>query len=108
MILSHKRDWEVCGEAKNGWEAVRQVMDLAPDIVILDVFMMGKNGFEAAAEIQQVAPRTKIIFFSMHEVPASARVVGGNAFVSKGSSAQELVTTIERVVAEPKKRATSA
>ena len=38
-LLAGHADWEVCGEARDGWEAVEKVAELKPDIVILDIRM---------------------------------------------------------------------
>jgi DNA-binding NarL/FixJ family response regulator len=95
--LTGKRGWRVCGEATNGMEAVAKTLELKPDVIILDVSMVGMNGFEAATEIRLFAKSTKIIFFSMHDVQASARAVGGDAFVTKTQPVKELIAAIERV-----------
>ncbi|HXW56351.1 MAG TPA: response regulator transcription factor [Candidatus Cybelea sp.] len=89
--------WEVCGEAGNGENAIAKVEELAPDVVILDVAMPGMNGFETAMRIRRMAPATKIILFSIQEVPATADQVGADAFVSKASGLSNLVATVERL-----------
>ena len=99
-LLEFRRDWQVCGEAANGEEAIARVRELAPDVVILDLSMPVMNGFEAAEEIRRSSPATKIIFFSVHEVPSTARTVGGDAFVSKSAPASHLLEEVERVAAE--------
>jgi DNA-binding NarL/FixJ family response regulator len=96
-LIGHKAGWQVCGEAANGEEAIAKVRDLAPDVVILDLTMPVINGFEAAAEIRRIAPSTKIVFFSVHDVPVVAREVGADVFVSKSSAAQVLISAIERL-----------
>jgi DNA-binding NarL/FixJ family response regulator len=98
MLLSNYGSFEVCGEAKDGMEAIRMVPELSPHVVILDLSMPKMNGFETAARLRQMAPSVKIVFFSVHEVPTSARWVGADAFVSKSSAPQELVHTINRVL----------
>jgi DNA-binding NarL/FixJ family response regulator len=102
-LLRDRADWQICGEATNGREAIGKVWDLSPDVVILDLSMPLMNGFQAAAEIRRIAPSTKIVLFSIHEVPSSATAVGADAFVSKTMTAQELVATIERVIGPPPK-----
>jgi DNA-binding NarL/FixJ family response regulator len=104
-LIKEKNGWLVCGEATNGKEAVAKVQELAPDVVILDLTLPVMNGFQAAAEIRRIAPSTKIVFFSMHDVPAVARQIGADAFVSKSSGAEELVATIERVINRPEEAA---
>ena len=97
-LLGIKGDWQVCGEAADGNAALAKVSELSPDAVILDLMMPDMTGFEVATRIRQIAPSTKIIFFSLHNVPVSARESGGDAFVSKASGAQELLAAIECLV----------
>jgi DNA-binding NarL/FixJ family response regulator len=98
MLFSNTDSFEVCGEAQNGMEAIRMVPELSPDVVILDLSMPGMNGFETAAKIRQIAPSTKIVFFSVHEIPATARWAGADAFVSKSSTLRDLALTVSRVL----------
>ena len=100
-LLTHKRGWHVCGEATTGTEAVEKVRELIPDVVILDLSMPEMNGFEAAEEIRRSVPSTKIVFFSVHKIPASAKIAGGDAFVPKSAEAHELISAIERVASRP-------
>ena len=98
MLLAANSGWEVCGEATDGRQAIEKVIQLTPDAVLLDLSMPVMNGFEVAAEIRRLVPSTKIIFFSMHDVPATAHQVGGDAFVKKADAAKDLVVTLERVL----------
>ena len=102
-LIGARRGWQVCGEAANGEEAIAKVRELAPDVIILDLTMPVMNGFQVAAKIRRIAPSTKIVFFSVHEVPASAKEAGADEFVSKADAAQELITAIERVTSPPEK-----
>jgi two-component system invasion response regulator UvrY len=90
--------WEICGEAKDGAEAIAKVVELSPDVVILDLSMPVIGGFDTAKRIRRAAPSTRIIFFSIHETPTTARLVGADAFVSKSSAARDLPQTIHRVL----------
>lgn len=100
IFLKDKHEWEICGDAENGREAIAKVGDLSPDVVLLDLSMPVMNGLEAAAEIRRIAPSTKIILFSIHDAPTAAREVGADAFVSKSTSVEELIATIERVTGQ--------
>jgi len=97
-LFTNNDSFEVCGEARNGPEAVRMVRGLSPDVVILDLSMPGMNGFETAAKIRQIAPSIRIIFFTVHDIPASAWWVGADACVSKSSTPEELALTVNRVL----------
>lgn len=95
---------EVCGQASDGQEAVRKVLELKPDLVLLDVNMPVMGGAEAAREIRRVAPKTKIIFLSTHDPEAIGKLIqasGVDACVSKHSALEELYKTIARTLDIP-------
>lgn len=94
VLLYDAAQWEICGEAENGADAITKVSELSPDIVVLDLIMPVMSGFETAARIRKIAPTTKIVFFSVHDTPTTARLVGADAFVSKASAAKELARAI--------------
>ncbi len=98
MLFTENCSVEVCGEAQNGVDAIRMVSELSPDVVILDLSMPGMNGFETAARIRLIAPSARIVIFSIHDIPTTARWVGADAFVSKSSPLQELALTVNRVL----------
>jgi two-component system nitrate/nitrite response regulator NarL len=98
MSLAANPKWQVCGEAADGAQALREIVKLAPDVVILDVSMPMMNGFEVAKEIRRMAPSTKIVFFTMHDVPATASEVGADGFVLKSSGVEVLEKTLETVL----------
>ena len=98
LLLDGNPKWEVCGEAEDGEQALREVARLAPDVVILDLTMPMMNGFQAAQDIRQIAPSTKIVFFSVHDVPTVAREAGADAFVAKSSGIEALLAAMDRVL----------
>jgi DNA-binding NarL/FixJ family response regulator len=98
VLFADANQWEICGEAKDGPEAIQKAQELSPDLVILDLSMPVMGGVEAARRIRQVAPSTRIVFLSMHETPSTARLVGADAFVSKSCAAQDLAKTIYSVL----------
>ena len=56
-LLERRQDWQVCGEASNGIEAIEGVEQLAPDIVVMDLAMPVMNGLQAAPEIVKAHPK---------------------------------------------------
>ena|ERR1700676_3536275 len=98
ILFSGNEQWEICGEAQDGVEALQKVLDLSPDVVILDLSMPTLGGFDTALRIRRMSPLTKIIFFSIHETPTTARLVGADAFVSKSAAAGELARTLTSVM----------
>ena len=100
ILLSNRNLWEICGEAQDGPEAIEKVRALSPDVVILDLTMPLMSGLDVAKRIRQIAPATKIIFFSIHEMPTTARLVGADAFVAKSSAAEDLEKTITHILGD--------
>jgi len=96
-------DWhsfQVCGEAKDGKEAVDRVIELKPDIVLLDIKMPGMDGLQAAHEIQRIAPSTKIVFLTVYDSPqlvSAMRVFFSSDFVPKSAAGTELIPTLNRL-----------
>ena len=91
---------DVCGEAKNGKEAVEQVKILNPDLVLLDVNMPVMNGMQAALEIRRISPRTKILFLTVlgrGEAAAGVRMLA-DGYVSKSEAGKELIPALERLL----------
>ena len=100
-VLLDWHSFQVCGDAKDGKEAVEKVMELKPDIVLLDINMPGMNGIQTAYEIRRIAPSTKIIFFTIHDSPdtmAAARLIGVDEFVPKAAAGTELIPAVKRLL----------
>ncbi|MBQ8092792.1 MAG: response regulator transcription factor [Clostridia bacterium] len=66
-IVEREDGFEVCGEADNGPELIRQFEMLHPDVCFLDVEMPGLTGLECAKLIQDMEPRTSLIFATAHD-----------------------------------------
>ena len=87
----------IVGEASNGKEAIRQVRELAPDIVVMDLNMPGITGVEATREITSFAPLTRVLVLTIsdqNEDVMDAIVAGACGYLVKDSSIQELIRGI--------------
>jgi DNA-binding NarL/FixJ family response regulator len=96
--LEEYDDWNVCGEASNGRDAVRLALELKPDIVVLDLTMPELNGIEATRQIKKSLPQTEILIFTMHETEEMilrAFEAGARGFVLKSDDELELVEAIK-------------
>lgn len=97
-----QENFEVCGEATSGEQAIGKVLELQPDLVLLDILMPEMNGVEAASRIRRIAPQIKIILISgylpINVGSEAARVAGAQAYVEKSSAARDLIPTIRNVL----------
>jgi DNA-binding NarL/FixJ family response regulator len=93
--------WQVCGEAGNGKEAIEKILELKPDLVILDLSMPVMGGTATARSIRRIAPGIRLVLLSIHDsatVAELAKAVGADAFLSKGCTVEALHTTIAALV----------
>ncbi|MEV3853993.1 response regulator transcription factor [Streptomyces sp. NPDC050095] len=104
VLLNAMPDIEVVGEAVNGIEAVAQVRELCPDVVLMDIRMPEMNGIEATREIvaaQGDGAGTKVLVlttFDLDEYVYQALRAGASGFLLKDASARQLADGV-RVVA---------
>ena len=101
-LLGTKNDIEVVGEAEDGEAAVRKVLKLAPDVVIMDLMMPKMDGVEATAEIHRRLPDVKIMVLTSYGASdgiAHALSAGATGALMKSTEFSEFVTAIRRVAA---------
>ena len=85
-LVERNVDWEVCGEAVDGREAISKVRESAPDLILLDYRLPVMNGLQTAREIRTFAPNIKMLLCSMHVsfyLADEARKAGMHGAVSK-------------------------
>lgn len=100
-ILKSRPQWEVCGEAINGKEAIAQARDLKPDVIIMDITMPEMSGIEATREITKQKLPTAVLIFTMHEsrnLADTVREAGARGFVLKSRAARDLLDALERLM----------
>lgn len=97
-LLRAQPDWEVCGEASNGREAVEKTLQLRPEVVILDIGMPSLNGLEATRQILKANAQTKILILTLHDSDQIVQEVldaGARGFLLKSDAARDLVAAVE-------------
>jgi DNA-binding NarL/FixJ family response regulator len=96
-LVTSQPDWEVCGEARSGREAVRMAAELRPDVIIMDLLMPDLNGLDAARQIKKQVPSVEILVLSGHEDSELIQSVfdaGIRAYIFKSQARTHLVPAI--------------
>jgi DNA-binding NarL/FixJ family response regulator len=99
-------DYSVIGEASDGEQAISLALELNPDLVLMDVRMGGMNGLNATRRLSDEMPDLPIIILSKYdllEYREAARIRGANGYVVKMNMDEDLLPTIQQVMADQSK-----
>lgn len=99
-LLGGEPDMQVIGQATDGLEVLPRVLELKPEVLVLDLMMPGLNGLEVARQVRDRAPDTRVIVLSMHANDAyvvEALRNGASGYVLKQAEARALVDAIRAV-----------
>jgi len=102
QLLGQQPGIHITGQAESGEKALELVLDVHPDVALLDVEMGGMSGIETARFIAERAPGTHTVILSMHRnssYVAEALGAGASAYVVKDCTLEELVTAIRAAAA---------
>jgi|SRR6476660_2936722 two-component system, chemotaxis family, chemotaxis protein CheY len=96
-LFKSEVDFDVCGEAANGKEAIERAQELHPDVIVLDLSMPVMNGLDAARILNGLMPMVPLIMFSEYGeafTESAARSAGISAMVSKFARVSVLVEKV--------------
>ena len=97
LLLEAQHDIKVVADAANGRDAVRQVVKLCPDVVIMDIAMPELNGIEATRQIREVCPSAQVIILSIYSTSEhifQALQAGARGYLLKESAGVEVINAV--------------
>jgi len=96
-LLSTRPDFEIVGLAASGQEAIEQVKNCQPDVVLMDARMPHMDGIRAMQKMKNLYCNLKVIILSMYpDYRALAEKAGADLFLLKGGPADELFSAVIR------------
>ena len=94
--ISLQEGIRITAEASNGLEAISKIKDSPPDVVLMDIQMPVMDGIEATKIIKMRWPKVKVIALTMYQnYQSQALSVGADAFLIKGCSVKQLISTVQ-------------
>ncbi len=99
--MEEQEDMEVCGEADNAYDAIRQVAALRPDICIVDISLNGADGLELTKDLKGRHPSLPVLVLSVFDeciYAERALRAGASGYLMKSESAAKLIDAIRRVL----------
>jgi DNA-binding NarL/FixJ family response regulator len=94
-------EFDVVGVVTDGRALVQAVLELNPDVAVIDISMPQLNGLDAAEQVKRKSPRLKVVFLTMNSDPSVAAEAfqrGASGYVLKHSGAEDFITAIRKVV----------
>jgi DNA-binding NarL/FixJ family response regulator len=102
-MFQREEDFNICGEAENGREAIEKAQQLQPDLVVLDMSMPVMNGLDAARALKRLMPRVPLIMYSAfgdRYVEQQASLLGISSVISKSEPVTTVVGTARSLLAQ--------
>jgi DNA-binding NarL/FixJ family response regulator len=100
-VLEAREGFQVVGQAADGHQALRGIVEQSPDVVLMDIAMPGLNGIEVARRLRQACPGAKIVALSMYDDRQYAAEIlraGAAGYLLKDAAGSELIDAIRTVL----------
>ncbi|WP_142687892.1 response regulator [Chitinophaga polysaccharea] len=100
QLINSEADMEVIGEASSGEDALQQLAEIRPDVIIMDIRMPGMNGLETSIHLLEKNPNGRILFFSLFDEPdyvAAALEMGASGYILKDTSNKIFLSAIRTI-----------
>ncbi len=100
-VLQGVPDFEVVGEAEDGYSLLKLIAEFKPDIVLMDISMPGLSGIEATRQVREISPLTRVLALTVHEDEEMVREMiraGAHGYIIKRAIEADLIQAIRVVM----------
>jgi len=101
-LINQQPGLHVCGEAESGREARETIIQLRPDVAVVDIALKDSSGIELIKDLKQACPEVAVLVLSMHEEPHYAERAlraGARGYVMKRETTKKVIMAINQVLA---------
>jgi DNA-binding NarL/FixJ family response regulator len=101
-VIGHDPLLRIVGEAAHGEDTLRLVMELQPDVAILDINMPKLSGLQVARTLNERQSATKLVLLTMHQdedLLDEALALGVSAYLLKENAVEDLLSAVRTVMA---------
>lgn len=101
QLIQARGEFEVCGEAESGPQALERLTTVSPDLAIVDLGLQGMNGLELIKNLKQKYPRLLVLVMSMYEETVYAERAlraGAKGYIMKKGNSEELLKAIHQIL----------
>lgn len=96
-LLARQLDWDVCGTASSGPEAIELARQLLPQVAVLDLALPELNGLEVVRRMKRLNPEIEILVLTAHETDDLVRdllLAGAQACLVRSDAEAHLVAAV--------------
>lgn len=101
QLIGHEADLEVIGEANDAASGFTGIMELKPDLAIVDISLPGKNGLELIKDIRAAMRNVYLLVHSMHDESLYVERVlraGAQGYIMKHEGGKKIIDAIRKVL----------
>jgi DNA-binding NarL/FixJ family response regulator len=101
LLINSEPDLRVAGSSASWTVALKEIAQLKPSVVVLDVTLANANGVEVLKNLRVHFPEQKVLMLSMHDenlYATRAMKAGAHGYLMKESATEEVVTAIRQVL----------
>jgi DNA-binding NarL/FixJ family response regulator len=101
LLINQETDLAVCGEAEEMHSALRAILAVRPDILIVDISLNGPDGLELLKHIRINSPRLPVLILSMHDESIYAERAlraGANGYIMKQEATEKVLVALRRIL----------
>ena len=99
-VVNRAANFSCVSDYANAEDALKQLPQVHPDVVLMDINLPGMNGVECARQLKQLLPQTQVMMLTVYEDTENifnALAAGASGYMLKRTSSKELLEAIQEV-----------